>query len=57
MWLVYMVKRRRWWNGYPRPPRTILYLAFISEDLSILTAADIGHLEFAHSLYVSIYPA
>jgi len=56
MWLVDMVKSRRWWNGYPHPPRTSLYLAFVSEELSSLTTADIGHLEFALSLYVSIYP-
>jgi len=51
-----MVKSRRRWNSYPHPPGTNLYLAFISEELSILTAADIGHLEFGHSPYVSIYP-
>ena len=51
-----MVKSRRWWNRYSYPPRTSLYLAFTAEELSILTAADIGHLEFAHSPYVSIYP-
>jgi len=56
MWLVYMVKSRHWWNSYPHPPRTSLYLVFISEELSILTVADIDHLDFAYSLYISIYP-